>query len=306
MSGIPELYISVSDIKNYMSCRQQWAFSSGLRGNWAPKETNKNLFVGSGAHAALEVYYKTPVAERSNDVLLEAYQAWVSKAWNALPLDSFAADRLAGIAAETALMHEVLKGYHDWAIQTDKFTIDKPEDVEIIFNIPMPIFPGKHVYFTGKADALIKLDGKYFLLEHKTAAKLPDTKMLFLDFQCVAYQWASQNDERFVNRRPEGTCYNFLLKSATAVKDPSKAHLRVEIKRSDNSLYVFGSWFLAIVAEMLDPSLAIYPSPDWFKCGWCAFKTPCQMVASGFSPTPILKQDFMKREHYYPVLEEKE
>jgi hypothetical protein len=63
---------------------------------------------------------------------------------------------------------------------------------------------------------------------------------------------------------------------------------------------------MATVAEMLDPALAIYPNPDWFKCGWCDFKTPCQMVANGFSPLPVLKQDYMKREHYYPVLEEKE
>lgn len=51
--------------------------------------------------------------------------------------------------------------------------------------------------------------------------------------------------------------------------------------------------------EMINPSLALYPSPSKQGCSWCAFKTPCiEMNVHGDYMT-ALSEGFVVKEHYY-------
>lgn len=53
------------------------------------------------------------------------------------------------------------------------------------------------------------------------------------------------------------------------------------------------------VLEMINPNLALYPSPSKQGCSWCAFKVPCmEMNVCGDYQT-ALNEGFEVREHYY-------
>jgi len=71
---------------------------------------------------------------------------------------------------------------------------------------------------------------------------------------------------------------------------------RTYIKRTDAAMASFGTWMLATIREMLDPMVVLYPCPDWFKCKYCAFRLPCQMIVNGIDPAPILESDYVVRE----------
>lgn len=51
--------------------------------------------------------------------------------------------------------------------------------------------------------------------------------------------------------------------------------------------------------EMINPNIAIYPSPGRFSCTTCAFRTPCLEKNAGGDYEYALKTMYEKREHYY-------
>lgn len=50
-----------------------------------------------------------------------------------------------------------------------------------------------------------------------------------------------------------------------------------------------------IALEMADPMTPLYPSPDRFKCNWCAFKDACMMESNGVDPKIVLQAQFKPR-----------
>jgi len=70
---------------------------------------------------------------------------------------------------------------------------------------------------------------------------------------------------------------------------------RVIITRSRGALRAFERNLCAVVKEMLDPDTPIYPASNWFKCSWCAFRSPCGIVHNDLDPGPILQADYRKR-----------
>jgi hypothetical protein len=205
-----EYPIHISDVRTFKSCRQLWDFTSPLRRNLTPKWPNRNLWGGTGVHVALGAYYD-PANPFSAEHAQEAFDKWLIKAWYHLESQTLTDARWDEIFDTANLINRMLVHYFSWAPERDKFTVFGSE---IPYRFPLPVFPGKHVYYEGKADGLVKwIDGEYWLLEHKTVAKYPDFSLLFIDEQCVSYQWGSQVDHRFEGRRPVGTIYTFLLKA---------------------------------------------------------------------------------------------
>jgi len=80
---------------------------------------------------------------------------------------------------------------------------------------------------------------------------------------------------------------------------------RVKIKRYPKAVKTFGKRFMATIGEMVDPLIPIVPSPDWWSCKTCSFRTPCAMVASGCSPKPLLKANYRKRSSMPSPIQEK-
>jgi len=177
--------------------------------NLQPNWPNRHLWGGTGMHIAMAAYYD-PANPFNPENALEAFNDWLIDAWRTLEKQFLSEERWTEIYDMAYLINRMLLHYFKWAPKHDKFTVLA---TEIPFRFPIPMFPGKRVYYEGKADGLIEWnDGTYWLLEHKTAGSYPDFSLLFLDEQCVAYQWSGQIDPRFEGRRPIGTVYTFMLK----------------------------------------------------------------------------------------------
>ena len=72
--------------------------------------------------------------------------------------------------------------------------------------------------------------------------------------------------------------------------------VRHPLQRSEHAIMAFGSQVLNVINEMLDPAIAIYPAPDWFKCKFCSFRAPCYAQMTGVNPAPMLAWDYQPRE----------
>lgn len=297
-------------------------------------------------HIALGQYYD-PDDPFNAENTLRVFKTWLADALLDLQEQDLPPERWEEIFETAQLTEGMLHHYLRWAPKHDKFT---PLGTEIPFRFPLPVFPGKRVFYEGKADGLCKWnDGTYWLLEHKTARTYPDFSLLFIDEQCVAYQWAAQVDPRFEGTRPVGTVYNFLLKSVPSIPKVLKSGAlsqaknirttyevykeeiakqglaeadyqsilqrlagqenpffkRARIKRQPRAMKTFGQRFMATVGEMIDPLIPIVPSPNWWSCKTCSFRVPCAMIASGFSPAPLLKANYRKRESMPSPVQEK-
>lgn len=336
-------YVSITDIVSFKACRERWNFGSPLRSNRQPKLVSKHLRLGAGVHTALEAYYSP--SGRTPDVLLGTFKSWADEETAQIPRNETTETRMLELMDMIDLGTGMLQHYASWAPLHDDFDVIEPE---VSFRIPLPFYPGQHVYFVGRADGWVKRQGEYYLLEWKTAKGYPPLNALFLDEQCIAYQWGAQVSPKFDGRRPKGTIYTFLLKSLPEVprqlqtgglsksmatkttaeiyerelrrlglpntlygdvlqalkEKPNPFFLRATIQRTDKSLFRFGTSVVAIVREMLDPMVPIYPTPNWYVCPRCAFVVPCTMVCNGVDPTPILEADYTVAEPRYEFGEE--
>ena len=338
--------IHITDMRNFKKCRQLWDFTSPLRLNLAPRWPDKNLWQGTGVHVAMDRYYD-PSDPFNPEATMLALNDWLIRAWADLEEQDLPPDRWETIFESAVQITGMMKHYLRWAPKYDTFT---PLGTEIPFRFPLKGFRGKKVVYEGKADGLCRWnDGAYWLFEHKTASTYPDFSLLFIDEQCISYQWAAQIEARFENRRPVGTMYNFLLKGVPSIPkllkrgglsqaknirttyevykwEIAKQGLieadyadilqrlsnqenpffsRVKIKRYPKAVETFGKRFMATIGEMVDPLVNIVPSPDWWSCKTCSFRTPCAMVASGCSPKPLLKADYRKRSSMPSPVQEK-
>jgi len=331
--------IHVSDMRTFKTCRQRWDFSSLLRRGYAHEAPQKHLWLGSAIHDALEVFYTAGEHYRDPNNMIDVFESIVEEDFEEFELQDISKEAWSELDEFADLGRAMLEYYALWAASHDDFEVLAPE---ISLKVPLPDMYGKEVIYAGRADGLVKLNDEYWLLEHKTASRLPDMSTLFLDEQCIAYLWGCQIDERFKDTRPVGTIYNFLVKKAVTkprvlkngtlsrsksqgttyelymqaieeggydaedyteilgrLQDPKHSEqfiYRTKIKRSPEAVVTFATIFLATIGEMLDPNVVIYPTPSWWGCKYCPFRTPCSLVANGQDPEPLLRSTFQKRQ----------
>ena len=60
-------------------------------------------------------------------------------------------------------------------------------------------------------------------------------------------------------------------------------------------------WLVGL--EMVRPTTAIYKAPDWLKCQFCPFKSPCKIRNAGGNFEAVLKHEFRTRQPEAPVEE---
>lgn len=101
--------------------------------------------------------------------------------------------------------------------------------------------------------------------------------------------------------------YNYALKSIGHSWDnypkarleltskPNKFFVRHILRPTTKAIEHHVKNLSTIAIEMLDPMTPLYPSPDRFKCAWCAFRDPCTMESNGADPKIILKSQFKRR-----------
>lgn len=168
-----------SSLKTFRRCKRMffWKYMMRLR----PRGRGAALLIGSAAHEALEQWYKgrrssmTKIAERMR---AEAEKIYLEEKDYFNQKDIEKADQ--GLQMFVGMM----EGYDAiYKHERDEWDID-PANIERKFSADMGDFD-----FNGKCDLIASQDGKWFLVEHKTAATIPDSyiERLPLDTQVKAY-----------------------------------------------------------------------------------------------------------------------
>jgi len=187
-----------------------------------PKKPNNTLWLGTGVHHALQLYYE------GKNTLLGAFQEWADGEIERIKKDVGVWDEELDALNETKAQGEmILEHYASWCKDKDNF---EPYKMEVMFSLPItnpdtgeqlmvehPEHGGEvPVVYEGRFDGIVKDDlGHYWILEHKTAKTFSAwDNILDMDEQISSYIWAAQY---LFNIPVEGVIYNGLRK-----KEPTK------------------------------------------------------------------------------------
>lgn len=226
--------IHISDVRVFKECRQRWDFSSPLRMNLESKNPNKNLLTGSLVHDALARSYDPANSSEDSgavflpDLLVSSYKKDAQERITELQASTLSSDLVDSIVNEILLGLKVVEHYALWApgYEADArnehptLSVKEVHATELRIELPM-IMPGYYLYYEGTVDALVTLQNRETaIVEHKTAARFPDSDTLYIDEQMLGYLWAANADPNVPSDlKPTAVLYNFLLKKAPATPD---------------------------------------------------------------------------------------
>lgn len=332
--------IRTSDRGTFKRCRQLWDFKSPIRMHLTPTAGAKPLEFGIAIHAGLEVYYKPELFKLDDS---ETRELLALAAFKSSCQEYIDQRKTAGIWDEEAeqdfnermeLGIGMLQHYFQWAPKQDKHWT--PVYSEIEFEVPVVVpegvkagpdfsidtatdelyYKGQPVVYQGRLDLIIQDErGKYWIVDHKTAAQFADTGHLDLDQQCGSYAWAVQ---QMLGIQIEGIIYSELKKS---VPSPPKELVRGGYSKAKNQSTTYELYYRTLVEsgeplieyeEMLEhlrrqenpyfrrievyrtqtelrilgdlialeaidmlSDPFIYPNPNRMNCWGCQFKMPC-------------------------------
>ena len=86
-----------------------------------------------------------------------------------------------------------------------------------------------------------------------------------------------------------------VLQAEAVVQESGEWFRRTWIRRTRAEIESVGDRLSAEVLDMLDPGLALYPSPSPEHCGPCHYRAPCLAMNEGNDPAPILDAAYQER-----------
>jgi len=328
--------IRIHDVMEFLRCRRAWDLSSSLRKNLTQVQPNKNLFLGTGIHYALQYYYDP--ATFNEGILIdpiEPFEEWFEEEKQKLYSENEVTVELEEMLKEQFELGVGMLGhYAKWAPQHDDFTVI---GTELELQVPLKLPSKFEVAYGGRIDKLIQDSyGKFWVVDFKTWAQI-DLDRLKLEMQPSAYLWALKEQydlevegvmyiilRKKVPRRPSllasgrlskarniDTTYEVYLNEVREhnLNPDDYAEILEHLKEKGNTFFVrehvirtkreieeFGDRLSIIVSEMLSTQLAIYPAPEAFKCRLCQFKPVCLAYAEGQDVDFILETQFKHRD----------
>lgn len=91
-----------------------------------------------------------------------------------------------------------------------------------------------------------------------------------------------------------------VLQAEAVVQESGDWFRRTWIRRTRAEVDGVGARLSAEALDMLEPGLALYPSPSPEHCGPCYFRAPCLAINEGNDPGPILAAGYQQREFDRP------
>lgn len=212
------LHIDHSSLENFNNCARRAEYSLVQRRQ--PVRNTSALSFGTAIHKALETSLRVDAIDRNSELVTSKQSSDILEHFssNPVPMDEWrTADRALDIMARYRKQFE-----HD---VFDVLEINDRPMVEVPFALPLGtveiddevdyaanIVLGKevadtikeydktfycrtiHVLWTGRIDAIIVMDGKIWVMDHKTTSMGGDTflKQFQLSAQTVGYTWAAQ------------------------------------------------------------------------------------------------------------------
>ena len=200
-------HFSASELGTWLNCRRQWWWEYVEL--LAPSQIKEPLVIGSAAHEALELYFKTLQAGKTPDAkVIIATVVKKLKIMADLEMKrGFQSIKVNEVYEKAiAFVRGFLNNYiSHWSREDSKF---KVLDVECVFKIPLI----KNLDIVGKIDGVLEAkDGSIWVLEHKTASRVSGSYIDKIDFsqQVIVYMAAVKH---LYGKYPRGIVYDLILK----------------------------------------------------------------------------------------------
>lgn len=246
--------VDVSEIKTFRGCKRQWELSSRNRFHLQSFVTPKAFAMGTLFHESLHALY----LGASIDKVMEMVKKEMDPD-NDLALLAMIPGYAREVLPEDLEMYQILDVEH-------KFSIPVTEDLEICGSIDMI--------------ALNVLDNKIYGFEHKTAKNFRDETFLWMDDQPRVYTVALIQYLKKYNEKHPGNAAEL---GGIYINEVKKLLRQFQYKRTlctydQDDLY---NYFNSFVSECrsckayVDSDRLASPSPSYFGCQNCEFKTIC-------------------------------
>ncbi|MCU1453517.1 MAG: hypothetical protein JWN46_1663 [Acidimicrobiales bacterium] len=264
MAAMAVVAITATERAAFKRCRRAWSLSARVRRGLEPRAAVRTA--EHPAREALAVHY------------FPGMWSWDRAIVRPLVL------KAAGAASP------YVEKYVDWASGIDEF---EPLRVEFDYDAAIPnprgdgdlaTPDGRAVRYQGRAHALVVEENRtQWLLVHRFGP-WTDGAVLRLDEAAVASAWAWE--QTFLDARISGILFNELTLEGR--------FRRTRLRLAPGALAHAGRQLAQEAAEMLDPSLALYPTPGP-HCPACPFLAPCALMQDGQDAEDLLARDYRPR-----------
>lgn len=168
-----ELIVRGSEYQDFLTCRKKWyhAWVEKLE----PKKPDNKLFFGEAFHKWLEFYYKNGC---DYEPAIAKTMVWMNEQ-DTSGMEQVEFDEM------MELFNGVTKHYHQTYNENDKQWKVLGTEVEFIVKLDEGLF------YTGKIDLVVEIDGKVWFLDHKTVSSIQMyVEKSVMDRQISRYWWA--------------------------------------------------------------------------------------------------------------------
>lgn len=220
--------IHTSDRQTFKFCRRRWDWSSPMRRNLVPNALQFPLWFGTGVHFALENHYADNYDKHPDFVNMRDFFDiwWVNQTIDPhfqMWLENADDEEREELAAHHVLGVGMCDNYQQFSVIADHFQVMATERD---FSVPLgfdwydvrtdQVLP---VHYRGRLDMIVRdQNGRYWIVDHKTAARIDDDYFLKLDMdeQCGSYLWAAQKEAQEYDlpwKEIDGVIYNVMKKA---------------------------------------------------------------------------------------------
>lgn len=287
------LTVSNSQIDVWDRCEFRWYLNYGLE--LVPNRKMQTHFqVGTFSHSLLEVHYEA----RKNGIK-DTYPLVVKYAQTV----KFDGDDLAQLTAFKRSLRIVERYIREYAPKHDNFRVLATER-HFVVELVTP--KGRPYRIQGYFDMLIEMDGKLWIVDHKTTGSgtFWSVKKLLKDSQMTTYILGlrEQGYNVFGCVVNQLNTYDY----AKFEQEPmEKLFRRERVYRTDAQIKNLAKTISKVVDEMYDKQESgEYRKSNRYDCDKCPYFTPCLYDDKGMSMAPELAASFRKRDPRPTQIEE--
>ena len=290
--------ITYSEIRTWKECRYKHHLGYQQRLTSLVPKTYFRL--GDFVHRYIDAMYKEMRGSQSQHlptVTLDDLMKRLEVEWTALSKQPNQFESEEDAKIDLAIIRGMVLGYHDHVFSKEQF-----EGVVTEREVQCEI---GGVVFGGKIDGLVKMDGKYWTMEHKTASSFSETdrRLLFIDDQTTHYLVLA--NELFPDKQFIGSIRNILKKPSIkqtkketldeycrrVVDDyrsrPEHYFVRILVTRTPEEIAAYREYMQTVTAEMARDVVFKAPSRD---CGMCEFMEYCTEPVADIKANILMSQ----------------
>lgn len=265
--------ISVTERGSFKLCRRQWLWGKDPISHPATF-VNSNLWFGTAVHAGLETYYATG---KDLEAAIDAYRGSIDAQVTELATQFPYHMVTSAVDAKYSQGIEMLTNYAEY---DQTVTLEHWEIVELEKRHYVPVLGDGRPQLTGQIDMLIRINGDYWVVDHKTYSQKPSAASIATNDQITAYAYLLRESYGIEIR---GGILNVLLKKLPSEKVRQKYNwfdtyfCRFQTERSRAQVDAFAARCkieLEEIEHVFQNQRLAYETPG-FQCSGCQFQREC-------------------------------